>query len=125
MAPLFKNWVGGSTAGKYSYTPDFPSNRGGTFGKLSNKAKLRPDDDSIMFVTQVTAIDAKDRETPVTSYEMDQMGHFAGDSGSERRIITPPLEVLGNKRANKEGKKSGGKSGVRVNTEYRVDRSDK
>lgn len=126
MAPLFKNWVGGSTSDKY--TPaDYQSKRPSTFGKLRSKPKLRPDDESILCETRITAIDAKDRDGAVESYEMDQhTGNLAGDSGSERRIITPPSDA-GEKRAGSKDPKNGcnGHNGVMVNTEYTIDRTNR
>ncbi|CZR61328.1 uncharacterized protein PAC_11224 [Phialocephala subalpina] len=127
MAPLFKNWVGGSTSAKY--TPDdYQPKRPSAFSKLRSKPKLRPDDESILCETRITAMDAKDRDGAVESYEMDQhAGNFAGDSGSERRIITPPSGA-GEKRvgSNKEHKNGFNRqNGVMVNTEYKIDRTNR
>ncbi|KUJ19412.1 uncharacterized protein LY89DRAFT_731810 [Mollisia scopiformis] len=120
MAPLFKNWVGGGSSAKY--TPNnYQSDRPSTFGKLRNKPKLRPDDESILCTTQITAVDRKDRDGAVESYEMDQQtGNYIGDGGSERRIITPPTYREQNGKKENE---CDGKSGVMVNVEYQVNRS--
>ncbi|KAE8454288.1 hypothetical protein EG329_005213 [Mollisiaceae sp. DMI_Dod_QoI] len=131
MAPLVKNYVGGSSAGKYQETPDYNrSDKPNTFGKLRNRPKLRPDDESILCVTQITAIDQKDQDTAVESYEMDHAGNFTGDSGSERRIITPPAaetreeKKFGSRReGGLDGNGYSGKNGVMVNVEYQVNRS--
>ena len=41
-------------------------------------------------------IDAKDHDSAVESYEMDQEAvQYTGDSSSERRIITPPEKYSG------------------------------
>ncbi|KAH7303703.1 hypothetical protein BKA65DRAFT_560578 [Rhexocercosporidium sp. MPI-PUGE-AT-0058] len=125
LAPLFKKWFGGSSADKYTETPNFPSDRPGTFGKLSNKLRLRPEDDSILCVTQVTTTEAKDRDGK-DSYEMDLVKQYPNDAGSETWIITPPVPDFGDdKRESKRGRKSVGTNGVRVDVEYYVDGSDR
>jgi hypothetical protein len=127
MAPLFKNWVGGSSVGKYEETPDdCRSDRPSTFGKLRNRPKLRPDDESVLYTTHIKANDAKDRDgTDVESYEMDQhTGNYVGDSGSETRIIPPHGEAAEARRMSKR-EMGDGKNVVRVNTEYQIEHSDR
>ena len=125
LAPLFQTWVGGSSAGKYSDTSNFPSNGTGTFGKLGNKLRLIPEDDSILCVTHVTATDAKDRDTG-EGYEMDVVEQYPSDAGSERGIISPPVLHRGeDKRESKTSRKSVGRNGVRIDVEYHVDRSER
>lgn len=131
MAPLFKNLVGGSSAGQYDHTPgNYRSDRPSTFGKLRNKPDFRPDDESLMCTTQIAAADGKDPDAAVETYEMDQQtGDYSGDAGSERRIITPPLEVgQGRPRAQKgRGLNGNGRDrkngGVTVKKEYEVSHS--
>lgn len=102
MAPLFKTWFGdiGSSGGKYKQG-DYQSDRPSTFGKLGGRPRLRPDDESILCQTQITAIDHKDRDGAVEAFEMEPRD--SADGGSERRIMTPP---------------KGGQ--VKVNVEYGV-----
>jgi hypothetical protein len=123
MAPLFKNWVGGTSSARTPH--DYQSERPSTFGKLRNKPKLRPDDESILCTTRITAIDAKDRDGAGENYEMEtQTGNYTGDSGSERRIITPPSDLESQKVPEKPTRYDK-KNGVMVNVEYQVSRSDR
>ncbi|KAK0118319.1 hypothetical protein ONS95_012613 [Cadophora gregata] len=123
LAPLFKTWVGGSSAGKHTVTSNFPSDRPGTFGNLGNRLRLVPEDDSILCLTQVTTTDAKGQGDE-EGYEMDLVGEYSNDGGSERRIITPP-DCDNIKRQSKSSRKSLGKKGVWVDVEYHVDRSSR
>ncbi|PVH83259.1 hypothetical protein DL98DRAFT_652475 [Cadophora sp. DSE1049] len=125
LAPLFKTWVGGSTAGKYSETSNFPPDRPDPFGKLSNKLRLRPEDDSILCVTQVTTADTKDQDGG-DGYEMDIVEQYPNDAGSERRIMVPPVrDLCDDRRGSKTSRKSLWRNGVRVDVEYHVDRSER
>jgi hypothetical protein len=115
LAPLFTPWFSAfGTSNKHTDTAGFRSDRPSTFGKLGGRVKLRPDDESILCQTQVTAIDAKDRDGALDSYEMDhEARYYSGDSGSERRIVTPPKIYDGKTRDTR----------VMVNVEYRVNRT--
>ena len=100
MTPLFKRYIGSTSA--YNITPPFRPNRPGNFRKAggredSCKLKLRPDD-SILCITQVTALDSEDNHE---SYEMDPNHIYRADSGSDRRTITPPECVKGVVRVDK------------------------
>ncbi|KAG4418611.1 hypothetical protein IFR04_008236 [Cadophora malorum] len=125
LAPLFQTWVSGSSACKYSDTSNLPPHRPETFGKLGNKLRLRPEDDSILCVTQVTAADMEDRDAG-EGYEMDIVEQYPSDAGSERRIIHPSvLNHSDDKRESRTSRKSVRRNGVRVDVEYHVDRSER
>ncbi|KAH8597785.1 hypothetical protein B0O99DRAFT_592337 [Bisporella sp. PMI_857] len=116
MAPLFKNFLGGSTAAKYTNkeSNDYRRNRPSTFGKLGSMPKLRPSDQSILYDTRITAVDRAGE-----SYEMDhETGSIPEDSGSERRIIAKGQG--GDERTPRDDQK-----GVRVDVEYTVKHADR
>lgn len=101
LAPLFTTWVGESSNARYHETPNGPeeaSDQPPTFGKLGFRQKRKPNDESILYETEITKKGANnERNTVVENYEMDNnMERFTGDSGSERRILSEeerPREV--------------------------------
>ncbi|CAL3969870.1 hypothetical protein PZA11_007571 [Diplocarpon coronariae] len=128
MSPLFSRWLGGSTAASYTVKPD-SSLRDRTFGKIGSKPKLRPEDDTLMCVTQVTVVDDKERgqDYAPANYEMDRMEEFTGtgDNESERKIITPSVYTGEQTRSSKSFRPSIGDKDVRVDVAYHVQSSDK
>ncbi|CAG8951362.1 hypothetical protein HYFRA_00007273 [Hymenoscyphus fraxineus] len=140
MAPLFSRFIGGSTE-RYVQTPDRP----GTFGKIGENLnpKLRPTDESILCVTQVTAVDPMDRGADLErggAYEMDERSgdqkFTTGDDGSEKTFIIQAKQGQNIERAmkgmsfsggkgkvvNVGGNSGDGKGGVWVDTRYDVQR---
>jgi hypothetical protein len=127
LAPLFQSWISGTSAmnstsknGAYKL-----SDRPGTFGKIGVRPKLRPDDESFLYATQVTAVDPKDHDGVVESYEADRTTtHSHGDSGSEREII-PRNENLAANNSRREERLSQNKGKVHMNVEYSVERPER
>jgi hypothetical protein len=99
------------------------SDRPGTFGKIGVRPKLRPDDESILYATQVTAIDPKDHDDVVEGFEADRTTTYSrGDSGSEREIIAHKGNLAAN--SSRRGEQfSQDKRKVHMNVEYSIERS--